>query len=116
MLFDVRLAHRLLLLLQRSASWSRHSVARAPTTLSAGINIDLVWGSVMAVFGAVMLGLAALAKRGRLGPAARGLIRRPSGLPVGGLVDHVDQLPGVEGVVRRRRGCCSPGAIHGRTP
>jgi hypothetical protein len=30
---------------------------------SAGLNIDLVWGSVMAVFGAVMLGLVALARR-----------------------------------------------------
>ncbi|HZC17049.1 MAG TPA: hypothetical protein VE309_09830 [Caulobacteraceae bacterium] len=30
---------------------------------SAGLNIDLVWGSVMAAFGAVMLGLAALARR-----------------------------------------------------
>jgi hypothetical protein len=32
---------------------------------SAGLNIDLVWGSVMAVFGAVMLGLVALARRKR---------------------------------------------------
>ena len=30
----------------------------------AGLNIDLVWGSVMAIFGAVMLVLAARAKRG----------------------------------------------------
>jgi hypothetical protein len=35
---------------------------------SAGLNIDLVWGSVMAVFGAVMLTLTALARRGRGSP------------------------------------------------
>jgi S-adenosylhomocysteine hydrolase len=32
---------------------------------SAGLNIDLVWGSVMAAFGAVMLGMVALARRKR---------------------------------------------------
>ncbi len=31
---------------------------------SAGVNIDLVWGGVMAVFGAVMLVLVGLARRG----------------------------------------------------
>jgi hypothetical protein len=39
-----------------------------PATFSAhaaGLNIDLVWGSVMAAFGAVMLGLVALARRKR---------------------------------------------------
>ena len=30
---------------------------------SPGVNIDVAWGSVMAVFGAVMLGLVALARR-----------------------------------------------------
>jgi hypothetical protein len=30
---------------------------------SAGVNIDLVWGSVMAGFGALMLALAGLARR-----------------------------------------------------
>ena len=35
---------------------------------SAGPDIDLVWGSVMACFGALMLGLVALARRKR--PAA----------------------------------------------
>jgi hypothetical protein len=35
---------------------------------SAGVNIDLIWGSVMAAFGALMLVLAALAKRGELPP------------------------------------------------
>jgi hypothetical protein len=35
---------------------------------SAGVNIDLVWGSVMAVFGAVMLALTALAQRKRRSP------------------------------------------------
>jgi hypothetical protein len=37
-------------------------------SLSAGVNIDLVWGAVMAVFGAVMLALAALARRGEPPP------------------------------------------------
>jgi hypothetical protein len=32
---------------------------------SAGLDIDLVWGSVMAGFGAVMLGLVAFARRKR---------------------------------------------------
>jgi hypothetical protein len=32
---------------------------------AAGLNIDLVWGAVMALFGAVMLGLVALARRKR---------------------------------------------------
>ena len=35
---------------------------------SAGLGVDLVWGSVMAGFGALMLGLVALARRKR--PAA----------------------------------------------
>ena len=34
----------------------------------AEINIDLVWGLVMAAFGAVMLALAWLARRGALPP------------------------------------------------
>lgn len=34
----------------------------------AGLNIDLVWGAVMAGFGAVMLFLAALARHGDLPP------------------------------------------------
>lgn len=34
----------------------------------AGLNIDLVWGAVMAGFGAVMLVLAARAKRGEPPP------------------------------------------------
>ncbi|HEY3889855.1 MAG TPA: hypothetical protein VGL73_14855 [Caulobacteraceae bacterium] len=32
---------------------------------TAGLNIDLIWGSVMAAFGAAMLALAALARRRR---------------------------------------------------
>ena len=32
---------------------------------AAGLNIDLVWGSVMAAFGALMLGMAAWARRRR---------------------------------------------------
>lgn len=35
---------------------------------SAGVNIDLIWGSVMAGFGALMLVLAALARHGDLPP------------------------------------------------
>ena len=42
-----------------------------PATLDAhhaGLNIDLVWGAIMAAFGALMLILAARAKRGDLPP------------------------------------------------
>ena len=39
---------------------------------AAGINIDLVWGLVMVAFGAVMLGLAWLARRGELPPPKDG--------------------------------------------
>jgi hypothetical protein len=35
---------------------------------SAGVNIDLIWGSVMAGFGALMLVLTVLARRGDLPP------------------------------------------------
>jgi len=37
-----------------------------------GINIDLVWGLVMAAFGALMLTLAWLARRGDLPPPREG--------------------------------------------
>ena len=33
-----------------------------------GVNIDLIWGSVLAVFGGVMLLLAAIARRGGAPP------------------------------------------------
>jgi len=37
-----------------------------------GVNIDLVWGLVMAAFGALMLALAWLARRGDLPPPREG--------------------------------------------
>ena len=37
---------------------------------SAGLNIDLVWGAVMAAFGAAMLAMVALARRKRPSPPA----------------------------------------------
>jgi steroid 5-alpha reductase family enzyme len=65
MLFDMRLPIGLLFLaiglLVAGYGLSAH-------TVSTGINIDLIWGSVMAVFGASMLALAALARRGKLDP------------------------------------------------
>ena len=66
MLFDVRLPIGLLFL-AIGLLVAGYGVL-GPVTLSAGVNIDLIWGGVMAVFGAIMLGLAALAKRGRLDP------------------------------------------------
>jgi hypothetical protein len=66
MLFDVRLPIGLLFL-AIGLLVGGYGVL-GPATLSAGVNIDLIWGGVMAVFGALMLVLAALAKRGRLNP------------------------------------------------
>lgn len=66
MLFDVRLPIGLLFL-AIGLLVAGYGVL-GPVTLSAGVNIDLIWGSVMAVFGAIMLALAALAKRGDLPP------------------------------------------------
>jgi len=40
--------------------------------VSGGINIDLVWGLVMAAFGALMVALAWLARRGELPPPREG--------------------------------------------
>jgi hypothetical protein len=40
--------------------------------VSGGVNIDLAWGLVMAAFGALMLGLAWLARRGELPPPREG--------------------------------------------
>ncbi len=65
MLFDVRLPIGLLFL---AIGLLVAGYGLAAPTVSAGINIDLVWGAVMAGFGAVMLVLAALAKRGQLNP------------------------------------------------
>jgi len=65
--FDVRLPIGLLFL-AIGVLVAGYGLTGAPPSLqahSAGLNIDLVWGSVMAVFGAVMLGLVALARRKR---------------------------------------------------
>lgn len=40
--------------------------------IRAGVNIDLVWGLVMAAFGLLMLLLALLARRGELPPPREG--------------------------------------------
>jgi hypothetical protein len=40
--------------------------------LRAGINIDAVWGAVMAAFGVLMVALAWLARRGDLPPPDAG--------------------------------------------
>jgi len=64
--FDVRLPIGLLFL-AIGVPVAGYGLTGDPATVSAhsGLNIDLVWGSVMAVFGAAMLGLAALARRKR---------------------------------------------------
>jgi len=65
MLFDVRLPIGLLFL---AIGLLVAGYGLAAPTVSAGINIDLVWGAVMAVFGALMLVLAAMARKGELPP------------------------------------------------
>jgi hypothetical protein len=63
--FDVRLPIGLLFL-AIGVLVAGYGLAGDPAAFSAhagGVNIDLVWGSVMAVFGAVMLALTALARR-----------------------------------------------------
>jgi hypothetical protein len=65
MLFDVRLPIGFLFL---AIGLLVGGYGLSTPILSAGVNIDLVWGAVMAVFGAVMLLLAVLAKRARLDP------------------------------------------------
>ncbi|HZZ70242.1 MAG TPA: hypothetical protein VFE18_18885 [Phenylobacterium sp.] len=64
--FDVRLPIGLLFLAIGLLVAGYGVMGHVP--LSAGVNIDLVWGAVMAVFGAIMLVLAALARRGDLPP------------------------------------------------
>jgi hypothetical protein len=64
--FDVRLPIGLLflaigLLVAATGLFGDQAMVEAH---SPGVNIDLAWGSVMAVFGTVMLGLVALARRG----------------------------------------------------
>ena len=67
MTFDVRLPIGLLFL-AIGVLVAGAGLTGDPATFSAhaaGLNIDLVWGLVMAIFGAVMLGLVALARRKR---------------------------------------------------
>ena len=63
--FDVRLPIGLLFL-AIGVLVAGYGLTADPATLSvhsAGLNIDLVWGSVMACFGALMLGMVAYARR-----------------------------------------------------
>jgi hypothetical protein len=65
MLFDVRLPIGLLFLAigLLVAATGLTSDKAAMEAHAAGLNIDLVWGVIMAGFGAIMLLLAALARR-----------------------------------------------------
>ena len=68
MTFDVRLPIGLLflaigLLVAATGLFGDRAVFEAH---SPGVNIDLAWGGVMAVFGAVMLGLVALKRPSKL--------------------------------------------------
>jgi hypothetical protein len=68
--FDIRLPIGLLFL-AIGVLVALYGLVGDPATFSAraaGLNIDLVWGSVMAVFGAAMLLLTALARRKRGSP------------------------------------------------
>jgi hypothetical protein len=60
MLFDVRLPIGLLFLAM-GLLVGGYGVLGHPAP-SAGVNIDLVWGAVMGVFGVVMLALAVISK------------------------------------------------------
>ena len=65
--FDVRLPIGLLFL-AIGVLVAGYGLIGDPATFSAhaaGLNIDLVWGSVMAAFGAIMLVLTVLARRKR---------------------------------------------------
>jgi hypothetical protein len=70
MSFDVRLPIGLLFLAIGGLVAARGLIGDTAvfSAHSAGLNIDLVWGLIMAGFGAVMLILAALARRGDLPP------------------------------------------------
>jgi hypothetical protein len=65
--FDVRLPIGLLFL-AIGVLVAGYGLSADPSAHSAGVNIDLVWGSIMAAFGAVMLALTALARRKRQPP------------------------------------------------
>jgi len=65
MLFDVRLPIGLLFLAMGLlvGGYGLLGDQALLASRSAGVNIDLVWGAVMAAFGALMLLLAGLARR-----------------------------------------------------
>ncbi len=69
MTFDVRLPIGLLFLAIGLLVAGYGAVA-AP--MAAGLNIDLIWGAVMAGFGALMLTLVGLARKGDLPPPEEG--------------------------------------------
>ncbi|WP_309604428.1 hypothetical protein [Phenylobacterium sp.] len=74
MTFDVRLPIGLLFLAIGAlvAAYGLTADQAAMSAHSAGLNIDLVWGLVMAGFGAVMLVLVWLARKGDLPPPSEG--------------------------------------------
>ena len=61
MLFDIRLPLGLLFIAIGAIVVARGLAPGA--TAVTGLPIDLIWGAVMAAFGAIMLGLALLARR-----------------------------------------------------
>lgn len=70
MIFDVRFPIGLLFLAV-GVMVAGYGLVGDPAVLeahSAGVNIDLIWGLAMAAFGALMLVLAVLARRGDLPP------------------------------------------------
>lgn len=69
MSFDVRTPIGLLFLIMGGLVAGYGLIAQP---LRAGLNIDLVWGLAMAVFGALMLALAWFARRGDLPPPREG--------------------------------------------
>jgi hypothetical protein len=69
MSFDVRTPIGVLFLLMGGLVAGYGLIAQP---IRAGINIDLVWGVVMAAFGAVLVLLAILARRGELPPPREG--------------------------------------------
>lgn len=74
MTFDVRLPIGLLFLTMGAlvAAYGLTADQAAMTAHSAGLNIDLVWGLVMAAFGALMLLLVWLARKGEIPPPSEG--------------------------------------------
>jgi hypothetical protein len=66
MSFDIRLPIGLLFLAIGLLVAAYGAIAHPAA--AAGVNIDLIWGAVMAAFGALMLGLAILRRKGELPP------------------------------------------------